>query len=101
MLFDFYSNSFNQLSKGYAKVLFVVGLLLIGFGTLVWILKEVLAVIAAAIFIIVGFVCCFNAVRIFIIAVKDNKDKTTGRSDNVKIRIEPSDSTEDEQDLDS
>ncbi|MGA2915330.1 MAG: hypothetical protein ABSE89_04825 [Sedimentisphaerales bacterium] len=87
MLFNFYSNSFNQLSKGYAKVLFIVGLLLIGFGTLVWILKEVLAVIAAVIFIVVGFVCCFNAVRIFISSIKSNKDDT-GRSNNVKIRIE-------------
>ncbi|MCX5633647.1 MAG: hypothetical protein NTW93_08250 [Phycisphaerae bacterium] len=86
MLFNFYSNSFNQFSKGYAKGLFVVGLLLIGFGTLVWILKEVLAVIAAAIFIVVGFVCCFNAIRIFIGTIKTNKDND-GRN-NVKIRIE-------------
>jgi len=86
MLFNFYSNSFNQLSKGYAKGLFVVGLLLIGFGTLVWILKEVLAVIAAAIFIVVGLVCCFSAIRIFIGTIKTNKDND-GRN-NVKIRIE-------------
>lgn len=87
MFFRFYPNSFNQLSKGYAKGLFVVGLLLIGFGTLVWILKEVLAVIAAAIFIVVGCVCCFNAIRIFISTTKTNKD-INGRSGNVKIRIE-------------
>jgi cobalamin biosynthesis protein CobD/CbiB len=86
MLFNFYSNSFNQFSKGYAKGLFVVGLLLIGFGTLVWILKEVLAVIAAAIFIVAGFVCCFSAIRIFIGTIKTNKDNN-GRN-NVKIRIE-------------
>lgn len=87
MFFNFDSNSFNQLSKGYAKVLFVVGLLLIGFGTLVWILKEVLAVIAAAIFIVVGCFCCFNGVRIFIHAMKSGKPDD-GRSSNVKIRIE-------------
>lgn len=87
MFFKLYSNSFNQFSKGYAKGLFVIGLLLIGFGTLVWILKEVLAVIAAAIFIIVGCICCFNAIRIFISTIKTNKDND-GRSGNVKIRIE-------------
>jgi hypothetical protein len=87
MFFNFYPNSFNQISKGYAKGLFVIGLLLIGFGTLVWILKEVLAVIAAAIFIIVGCICCFSAVRIFISTLKTNKD-SDGRSNNVKIRIE-------------
>jgi hypothetical protein len=90
MLFNFYSSSFNQVSKGYAKGLFVVGLLLIGFGTLVWILKEVLAVIAAAIFIIVGVICCFNSVRIFAGTMKSNKDNSdsAARSDNVRIRIE-------------
>jgi hypothetical protein len=87
MFFRFHSNSFNQLSKGYAKGLFVIGLLLIGFGTLVWILKEVLAVIAAAIFIVVGCICCFNAIRIFISTIKAGKDND-GRSGNVKIRIE-------------
>lgn len=90
MLFNFYSNSFNQISKGFAKGLFVTGLLLIGFGILVWIFKEVLALIAAAIFVVVGFLCCFNAVRIFISTMKagqSGQDKN-GRSDNVKIRIE-------------
>lgn len=87
MFFNFYSSSFSQLSKGYAKVLFIVGLLLIGFGMLVWIFKEVLAVIAATIFIIVGGICCFNAIRIFIGTIKTDKDDG-GRSSNVKIRIE-------------
>ena len=86
MLFNFYSNSFNQVSKGFAKGLFVVGLLLIGFGTLVWILKEILAVIAAAIFIVVGFLCCFNAVRVFIGTIKADKHNDDGR-DNVRVRI--------------
>lgn len=88
MLFNFYSNSFNQVSKSFAKGLFVVGLLLIGFGTLVWLFKEVLALIAAAIFVIVGTGCCFNAVRIFFNTLKTNKDDSDGRSDNVRIRIE-------------
>ena len=90
MAFRFYSNSFNQISEGFSKGLFIVGLLLIGFGTLVWILKEVLAVIAAAIFIIAGAGCCINAVRLYITTRKTRpfNDQTAGRSDNVKIRIE-------------
>ena len=90
MLFNFYSSSFNQLSRGFAKGLFILGLLLIGFGILVWIFKEVLALIAAAIFMLVGVGCCFNAVRIFFISWKsgrkDNDDN--GRSDNVRVRID-------------
>jgi sugar phosphate permease len=88
MFFKFSSDSFNQISKGYAKGLFVVGLLLIGFGTLVWLFKEVLALIAAAIFVIVGAGCCFNAVRIFFSTWKSGKTQDDGRSDNVKIHIE-------------
>ncbi len=87
MLFNFYSNSFNQVTKGFAKGLFVIGLLLIGFGILVWIFKEILAIIAAAIFMAVGFVCCFNAVRVFIGTMKSDKHGDDGR-DNVRIRIE-------------
>jgi hypothetical protein len=88
MFFRFSSDSFNQISKGYAKGLFIVGLLLIGFGTLVWLFKEVLALIAAAIFVIVGAGCCFNAVRIFFSTWKSGKSFDDGRSDNVKIHIE-------------
>ena len=90
MFFRLYSNSSNQVSKGFAKGLFIVGLLLIGFGTLVWVLKEVLAVIAAAIFIAVGTFCCFNAIRFFIASRKMRpfQDDSDVRSDNVKIRIE-------------
>jgi sugar phosphate permease len=88
MFFKLYSDSFNQISKGYAKGLFVVGLLLIGFGTLVWLFKEVLALIAAAIFVVVGAGCCFNAVRIFFSTWKSGKSEDDGRSANVKIHIE-------------
>jgi uncharacterized membrane protein len=87
MLFNFYSNSFNQVSKGFAKGLFVIGLLLIGFGILVWIFRQVLAVIAAAIFMAVGVICCFNAVRMFIHTIKTDKHNDDGR-DNVRIRID-------------
>jgi hypothetical protein len=89
MVFNFYSNSFSNISKGFAKGLFIVGLLLIGFGILVWIFKEVLALIAAAIFMAIGAVCCFNAIKIFIISWKSDKNNDNdGRSDNVKIHIE-------------
>ncbi|MFA5291447.1 MAG: hypothetical protein WC496_00270 [Phycisphaerae bacterium] len=88
MFFNFYSSSFNQVSRGFAKGLFITGLLLIGFGILVWIFKEVLAIIAAAIFMIAGAGCCFNALRIFFGTMGSGEKDNDGRSDNVKIRIE-------------
>ncbi|PKL47145.1 MAG: hypothetical protein CVV39_06240 [Planctomycetes bacterium HGW-Planctomycetes-1] len=87
MLFNFYSSSLNQVTKGFAKGLFVIGLLLIGFGILVWIFKEILAIIAAAIFMAVGVICCFNAVRVFIGTMKSGRHSGDER-DNVRIRIE-------------
>ncbi|HBG26159.1 MAG: hypothetical protein A2Y10_13435 [Planctomycetes bacterium GWF2_41_51] len=88
MVFNFYSNSFSQLSKGFAKGLFIIGLLLIGFGILVWVFKEVLAIIAAAIFMAIGAVCCLNAIKIFFLSWKSGRKPDDGRSDNVKIHIE-------------
>jgi hypothetical protein len=95
MFFKFYSNPFSQITKGFSKGLFVVGLLLIGFGTLVWVLKEIFALVAAAIFIIAGFGCCTNAVRLYFASKKSrpfNDENSAGRSDNVKVRIESTDS---------
>ena len=92
MTFKFYSNPFSQITKGFSKGLFVVGLLLIGFGTLVWILKEVFALIAAAIFMLAGLACCTNAVRLYFASrnsYKNNDDNSAGRSDNVRIHSEP------------
>ncbi|MDD5135455.1 MAG: hypothetical protein PHP01_08610 [Phycisphaerae bacterium] len=90
MSFRFYSNSFSQISRGFAKGLFVIGLLLIGFGTLVWVLKEIFAFIAAAIFIAVGIGCCANAARVYFASGKTDAfdDDPADRSDNVRIRIE-------------
>jgi hypothetical protein len=92
VIFNFYSNSFSGISKSFAKGLFVTGLLLFGFGLLVWIFKEVLALIAAAIFMFVGVGCCLKAIRMYYIAWKfdrnNNDDSNGGRSPNVKIHIE-------------
>ncbi len=91
MFFRQYNNSLNQLSRGFAKGIFIIGLLLIGFGVLVYVLKEVLAAIAAAIFVVVGFLCCANAIRIYFschdLRDTDSGDDSDGR-DNVRIRID-------------
>ena len=92
MMFNFYSNSFSGISKTFAKGLFVTGLLVFGFGLLVWIFKEILALIAAVIFMAIGVGCCLKAIRIYYLAWKfgrkDKGDDNSGRSDNVRIRME-------------
>ena len=84
------------MSRGFAKGLFVVGLLLIGFGVLVYVLKEIFAAIAAAIFIVAGGGCCYNAVRLFFAGRKIRDMDSDFNQDgeyrkNVRIHTEDAD----------
>lgn len=93
MFFKYYNNSLNQVSKGFGKGLFVVGLLLVGFGVLVYIFKEVLAIIAATIFTIVGVVCCFNGIKIYLRGqIFKNSSGPEEKRENVRIHIDHDDS---------
>ena len=88
MFFKHYTNAMSQMSKGFAKGLFIVGLLLIGFGVLVYVLKEIFAAIAAAIFIVAGGACCYNAIKLFFVSRKiRNIDMDGGYRKNVQIHI--------------
>ena len=79
----------SQMSKGFAKGLFIVGLLLIGFGVLVYVLKEIFAAIAAAIFIVAGGACCYNAIKLFFASRKfRNIDTDNEYRKNVQIHLE-------------
>ena len=93
MFFKYYTNAMSQMSKGFAKGLFIVGLLLIGFGVGVYVLKEIFAAIAAAIFIVAGGACCYNAIKLFFVGRRmRNMDVGFDQSDrcrkNVQIHIE-------------
>ena len=96
MLFRHYTNMMSQASRGFAKGLFVIGLLLIGFGVLVYVLKEIFAAIAAAIFIVAGFGCCYNAIKLFLASRKmrdmdTDFDQGDGYRKNVQAHIKDSD----------
>ena len=65
MDFRFYSNAVSQASRNVAAGVFIVGMLLIGFAFLIWLLKELFAALFALLFCIVGFGCMATAVRIF------------------------------------
>ena len=85
-----------QMSRGFAKGLFVTGLLLIGFGILVYVLKEVFAAIAAAIFVVAGGACCYNAIKLFFSSRKMRNidmdfDQPDGYRKNVQAHIKDSD----------
>ena len=93
MPFRYYSNMMTQASRGFAKGLFIIGLLLIGFGVLVYVFKEILAAIAAVIFVAVGLVCCFGSIKLFLQSLNRHKDAPDGRK-NVRIRFEDNQDSE-------
>jgi hypothetical protein len=90
-MFRFYTNAISQASKGIAKGIFTVGLLLVGFGILILALPELFAMLAAVIFFIVGAGCGVTAIKIFLAQRQLNKinsDDSQGYRENVQIHIE-------------
>ena len=64
MPFRFYTSMMSQASRSMASGVLVVGLLLIGFGTLILALPELFAFLAAAVFFIAGAGCATVAIKI-------------------------------------
>jgi len=91
MSFRFYTNVISQASRNFAAGLFISGLLLIGFGFLVYILRDLFAVLASIVFFIAGIGCGITAVKIFWILHKLDKaasDDSEPYRENVQIHIE-------------
>jgi len=77
-------NPFSQATGAMAKGSLITGLLLIGFGMLVFILRDVFAFLAAAIFFMAGFSAIGYAIRLWIIQYKLKKSGDEYRR-NVEI----------------
>lgn len=96
MAFRYYSNFVTSASKNVAAGIFVVGLLLIGFGFLVWVLKELFAILAAVIFSIAGVSCIGTAIRIYLASRRMDRQSRGGQEDiyrdNVRIHRPEDDS---------
>jgi hypothetical protein len=94
MSFRFYTNAISQASRNFAAGLFITGLLLIGFGFLVYILRDLFAILASIVFFVVGLGCGTTAVKIFLMQRKLDKmnssDGTTDYRRNVQIHSEES-----------
>ncbi len=91
MSFRFYTNAISQASKSIAAGIFITGLLLIGFGFLIYVLKEIFAILAAIVFCVAGAGCLITAIKIFLAQRKLDKitsDDPPGYRENVHIHIE-------------
>lgn len=65
MVFRFYTNAVARASRRAAGGIFVTGLLLIGFGFLVYVLRDLFAIIATVVFFAAGLGCVGTAAKIF------------------------------------
>jgi len=86
-----FSNHMSQATKGLAKGSLVLGLLLIGFGMLVFVLRDIFAMLAAAIFFIGGFSSIGYAIKLFIAAYRMRRGSPGpdgAYRENVNIRVD-------------
>ena len=91
MVFRYYSNAISQASRNVAAAIFIVGLLLIGFGVIIVALPKLFAYLMAGVFFIAGIGCGITAAKIFWAAKKmDKADSESPESyrENVQIHIE-------------
>jgi hypothetical protein len=91
MSFHFYTNTISRASRTAAATIFIVGLLLIGFGIIIMALPEIFAYLAATVFFIAGLGCGITAIKIFLAQRKIDKlssDDSNAYRKNVQIHIE-------------
>jgi len=78
------NNPLSSATGGLAKGSLMLGLFLIGFGMLVFILRDIFAFLAAAVFFMAGFSAIGYAIRLFIVRYKMKNSDGLYR-DNVEI----------------
>ena len=104
MSFRFYTNAISQASRVVAAGIFITGLVLIGFGFMIYLLPRFFAMFAAVVFFVAGIGCGITAIKIFLAQRKidtfDSDDSQSyretpfcnlsqnGTRENVRIHIE-------------
>jgi hypothetical protein len=83
--FFFQGDPFSQASRSVARGALAVGLLLIGFGMLVFVLRDLFAFLAAAIFFMAGFSAIAFGLRILLGIWLSNRRRDPYRH-NVRVR---------------
>ncbi len=89
MSFQFYSNVISQASRRIAGGIFATGLMLIGFGLLIYLMPMLFATLAAIVFFVVGIGTCITALKIFAAQHRMNKNinnESTDYRENVRIK---------------
>ncbi len=88
MKFHSYTNWVSQASRNLAMGIFILGLSFIGIGFLIYVLRDIFAILFAALFAAIGSGCAVTAVRIFWHARKFGKTNSMDSANyrrNVRI----------------
>ena len=91
MSFRFYTNIISQVSRRLAAGIFLLGLGLIGFGFLIYLLRDLFAMLFAILFCIAGIGCGGIAIKILWSSWKmggAGRDNSQGYRKNVRIHTE-------------
>ncbi|HOQ05954.1 MAG TPA: hypothetical protein PKY88_12165 [Anaerohalosphaeraceae bacterium] len=84
--FFFIREPFRQAGRSLAVGAFLTGLFLIGFGLLVFILRDLFAFLAAAVFFAAGFSAIGYAVRVYWLTRQMDRERRAYR-ENVEIHF--------------
>lgn len=91
MPFKFYTNAISQATRGMAAGIFTIGLLLVGFGMIIFALPELFAFLAAGIFFLIGMGFIITAAKMLWVIWKINRNiskNSDGYRENVTIRYD-------------
>ncbi|MBE0535241.1 MAG: hypothetical protein IH624_06180 [Phycisphaerae bacterium] len=92
MVFRFYSSQLSQATRSLALWVFVGGLVLMGFGLLTILLRDVFIFIVAGLFFVAGLVVMSWGVRLLIAALRmGRRPRQAGPGayrENVSVRID-------------
>ncbi|MCK4914332.1 MAG: hypothetical protein KAS69_07060 [Planctomycetes bacterium] len=91
MNLKFYLNMLSQASRTMASAISVTGLVLLGFGILIYALPELFATLAALFFFIAGIGCLSTSLKIFLANRrfnKANRNSDDAYRKNVRIHSE-------------
>ena len=91
MSFHFYTDAISRGTRAIAAGIFITGLVLVGFGFMIYLLPRFFATLAAVVFFVAGIGCVVTATKIFLVRRKierSNSDGSQGYRKNVRIHIE-------------
>jgi len=96
MPLQFFTNMVTQASRKVAGGIFATGLMLIGFGVLIYVMPKLFATLAALVFFAAGLATCMTALKIFSFQYRINRDISHESNEYRKnVRIHDDDDNED------